>query len=137
MSCLFLANDTTLLTVHDFHVPATPAAREGNGAAPPKPVNCPLREWVHEDSLPGVSLASGLNQVILKTKPGMILMIIKGKWGGVAQDVESAASGVYRLYLCPPSPKFIDHSVALEAGWVTPNVKKAGEGCLWCPCHQV
>ena len=137
VSCLFPANETTLLTIHDFRIPVTPASCEGNGDAPPEPVDYPLREWVHEDSLPGVLLAIGFNQVILKTEPRMILVIVKGKWGGVAQDVESAASRVYRFDLCPPSPKFINPSMALEAGWLTPNVKKAGEGRFWCPCHQV
>ena len=136
VSCLFPANETTLLTVH-VRVPATPAAREGNDDAPPKPVDCPFRAWIHEDSLLGVSLASGLDQVILKTEPRMILVIVKAKWGRVAHDVESAANREYRLDLCPPSPKFIDPSMALEAGWLTPNVKKAGEGHFWCPCHQV
>ena len=91
-------------------------------------MDCPLRDRVHEDSLRSVSLASGLNQVILKTEQGMILVIVKGKWVGVAQDVESAASRVHCFDLCPPSSKDIDPSVALEASLLTPNVKRASEG---------
>ena len=123
-----------LLTAHYAAVPfdASPVPQDTT----PAPSDCPFRVQ-HEDDAPLPQLGVGGCRMVLKTRPGTILVVDGGRFAGFeVPTTDNDEVTAWRWNLLPPGMPIMDISVRTASGHVRddPHGKK---GDYFCACHQV
>ena len=133
LTCL-MPGGGELLTAHYAVVPfdASPVPQDTT----PAPSDCSFRVQ-HEDDAPLPQPGVGGCRMVLKTRPGTILVVNGGRFAGFqVPTTDNDEVMAWRWNLLPPRMPIMDISVLAASGHVRDN-PQGKKGDYMCACHQV
>ena len=133
VTCLIPSDGTTLYTGH-YEAARAPHVIPADTTS--KPEDCPLAGHAHESEW--LPWPRSDHHALLVTPPRSILVVVNGRFGGLARGTEESTDVlVYRMEMAPPEPKPVDPSLLMAVGAIVCNTKVAEEEAFWCACQQV
>ena len=109
VTCL-IPSDGTMLDTGHYEAAAAPHVIAAGTT--PKPEDCPLAGHAHEREW--VPWPRSEHHALLVTPPGSILVVVNGRFGGLARCTKQSSDVlVYQMEMAPPEPRPVDPSLSM------------------------